>query len=168
MIKPRKMRYCYNCVTLILIKTVPLSVLVSNCFVPRENTLFSSLRIVCCFVLIISLALSYSPFLIVEYKNPALHLLPRRRERCNDLCLECLCFPGSYRAWSYRDWASQKKGGIKVGNNYNGVQINHFHVFLSNLPLVNEVMGRIPHCEAKLCSKVGIRLSPSPGEGMEG
>ena len=98
MIKPRKMRYCYNCVTLILIKTVPLSVLVSNCFVPRENTLFSSLRIVCCFVLIISLALSYSPFLIVEYKNPVLHLLPRRRERCNDLCLECLCFPGSCRA----------------------------------------------------------------------
>ena len=27
--------------------------------------------------------------------------------------------------------------------------------FLSNLPLVNDVMGRIPHCEAKLCSRVG-------------
>ena len=27
--------------------------------------------------------------------------------------------------------------------------------FLSNLPLLNEVMGRISHFEAKLCSRVG-------------
>ena len=42
MINPRKMRYVLQlCDTLMLIKTEPLSVLVSNCFVPRENTLFS-------------------------------------------------------------------------------------------------------------------------------
>ena len=45
------MRYVEQlCDTLLLIKTVPLSVLVSNCFVPRENKLISSfaLSVVLC------------------------------------------------------------------------------------------------------------------------
>ena len=51
MIKPRKMRYVVQlCDTLILIKTVSLSVLVSNCFVPRENNYFQvyALPVVLC------------------------------------------------------------------------------------------------------------------------
>ena len=51
MIKPRKIRYVLQlCDTLILIKTVSLSVLVSNCFVPRENNYFQvyALPVVLC------------------------------------------------------------------------------------------------------------------------